>query len=178
MNTMENLWKTVENYGQPWKNMNNMENLWKNYGTHLDEHESYEWPLAEYGKTWFGQPWFPNWKTPRFFILENRAKQIWKTVEELWEVSGKPMTYMWKRWNTIENNAHIRLYHNKFMYLYMYCTDEKETSNRIYDHLCTYVASACISPWCSVYAILLYICRVSVCAWRVVNVCGASSICG
>ena len=32
MNTMENLWKTVENYGQPWKNMNNMENLWKNYG--------------------------------------------------------------------------------------------------------------------------------------------------
>lgn len=74
--TMERLWKkcgkTMENI---WTNMNNMKDLWQNMERHGLDNRG-----------------FPNWKTPRFFILENRAKQIWKTVEELWEVSGKPMT--------------------------------------------------------------------------------------
>jgi hypothetical protein len=104
---LEKRWK---NYGKPWKNMNSMENLWKkmwkktmeslwkkcgktmeNIWTNMNNMKNLWQNMERHGLDNRG---FPNWKTPRFFILENRAKQIWKTVEELWAVSGKPMTYM------------------------------------------------------------------------------------
>ena len=59
-----------------WTNMNHMNDLWQNMERHGLDNRGFQT-----GK-------------PRGFLLENRAKQIWKTVEELWEVSGKPMTYM------------------------------------------------------------------------------------
>ena len=116
------------------------------------------------------------WRKPLEKLLEESGK-TWKTVKkkwksvrnkygQLWKNCEKSLANLWpiyeKRWNTIEKNAHFRLYHNKFMclevyVLYWYFVKRKHQIEFMIN-LCTPVASACVSLWYSVYGILLYIC--------------------